>query len=75
MVIRAFNYYESDVVKYGKSDKMNAYMIRGISAAFMALAYAGEYSPKDTNKLHAFNCQQIKGIECGDDYGEFIVTK
>jgi len=75
MVIRAYNYYESDVVKYGKSDKMNAYMIRGISAAFMALAYAGEYSPKDTNKLHAFNCQQIKGIECGDDYGEFIVTK
>ncbi len=76
MVIRAYNYYESDVVKYGKSSKMSAYMIRGVSAAFMALAYAGEYSSNNKNDIiHTFKCDQVKGIECGDEYGEFIVTK
>jgi len=74
MVIRAYDYYESDVTKSGKSDKLSAYMIRGVSAAFMALAYSGEYS-KDGSKAHDFSCRQVKGIECGDDYGEFIVEK
>ncbi|HPI19897.1 MAG TPA: hypothetical protein PKY56_05950 [Candidatus Kapabacteria bacterium] len=76
MVIRAYNYYESDVVKFGKSHKMSAYMIRGVSAAFMALAYAGPYSSNNANDIvHTFKCDQVKGIECGDEYGEFIVTK
>jgi hypothetical protein len=74
MVIRAYDYYESDIVKYGKNNKMSAYMIRGVSAAFMALAYSGEYA-KDGSKVHDFTCKQVKGIECGDDYGEFIVEK
>lgn len=71
MVVRAYDYYESDVVRYGKSDKMSAYMVRGVSAAFMDLAY-GEAYP---NGLGTFKCEQVKGIECGDDYGEFVVTK
>lgn len=76
MVVRAYNYYESDIAKYGKSKKMSAYMIRGVSAAFMALAYAGEYSSSNEgDRISAFKCEQVKGIECGDDYGEFIVTK
>lgn len=74
MVVRAYNYYESDVVKYGKSAKMSAYMIRGVSAAFMALAYGGEYNPKGGDVVHKFQCKQTKGIECGDTYGEFVVT-
>jgi len=74
MIIRAYNYYESDIVKYGHTDKMSAYMIRGVSAAFMALAYSGDYSAKG-EKVHDFQCIQTKGIECGDAYGEFIVTK
>ena len=75
MVVRAYDYYESDVVKFGKSSKMSAYMIRGVSAAFMDLAYGGPYDPSGKTGLNSFECSQVKGIECGDDYGEFVVTK
>ena len=74
MVVRAYDYYEADVVSYGKSNKMSAYMIRGVCAAFMELAYAGDYDP-DGGPIGTFKCEQVKGIECGDSYGEFIVTK
>lgn len=74
MVVRAYNYYEADVVKYGASNKMSAYMIAGVSAAFMDLAYGGEYDPAG-KPIGTFECKQVKGIECGDSYGEFIVTK
>ncbi|MGD8782161.1 MAG: hypothetical protein PVH88_24750 [Ignavibacteria bacterium] len=74
MVVHAYDYYESDVVKYGSSNKMSAYMISGVSSAFMELAYAGEYDPKG-KPIGTYECKQVKGIECGDAYGEFIVTK
>lgn len=74
MVVRAYDYYESDFVKHGKSSNMAAYMIAGVSAAFMELAYAGEYD-KSGKAIGSFECKQVKGIECGDSYGEFIVTK
>ncbi len=75
MVVRAYDYYESDVASYGSSNKMSAYMIRGVSAAFMDLAYGGEYDPTGKTGMRTFQCQQVKGIECGDEYGEFVVTK
>ena len=75
MVVRAYDYYESDVVTYGASNKPSAYMIRGVSAAFMDLAYGGDYDPTGKTGLRTFQCDQVKGIECGDDYGEFWVTK
>ena len=71
MVVRAYDYYESDIVRYGKSGKMSAYMITGISAAFMDLAYGKPYP----DGLNTFRAKQIKGIEAGDDYAEFVVTK
>ena len=71
MVVRAYDYYESDVVKYGKSHIFTAPMIEGVCAAFMDLAYGEPYP----NGLGTFTCKQIKGIECGDDYGEFLVTR
>ena len=74
MVVRAYSYYEADISKYGASKKMSAYMIAGVSAAFMELAYAGEYDPKG-KPIGTFECKQVKGIECGDSYAEFIVTK
>jgi len=73
MVVRAYDYYEADVNRYGASDKLSAYMIRGVSAAFMDLAYGGDYDPKGEKGLRTFSCRQTKGIECGDDYGEFVV--
>ncbi len=75
MVVRAYDYYEADVVGHGASNKPSAYMIRGVCAAFMDLAYGGDYDPTGATGLRTFQCAQTKGIECGDDYGEFVVTK
>lgn len=74
LIIRAYDYYEADIVKYGKNHRLSAYMVSGISSAFMELAYAGDYDPKGKN-IGNFVCKQIKGLECGDPYGEFIVTR
>lgn len=71
MVVRAYDYYEADVVEKGSSEIYSAYMIRGVCAAFMDLAYGKKYP----DGLGTFKCEQVKGIECGDDYGEFVVTK
>ena len=71
MVVRAMHYYESHGAKEYGINRPFAYMIRGVSAAFMALAYGDPYP----NGLGAFDCQQTKGIEAGDHYGEFVVTK
>ena len=68
MVVKATDYYESDV----KNPKKNfAYMIKGVSRAFMDLAYSDQY-PKGFGK---YKCVQTKGVETGDSYGEFVVTK
>jgi hypothetical protein len=74
MVVRAYDYYEADFVKYGNNPRFAAFMIAGVSAAFMELAYAGEYDTKG-KAVGTFECKQVKGIECGDSYGEFIVTR
>jgi hypothetical protein len=75
MVVRAYEYYESDVMLYGKAKRPSAYMIQGVAAAFMDLAYGGDYDPTGQKGLRTFKCEQTKGIEIGDDYGEFVVTK
>lgn len=75
MVVRAYDYYESDVMLYGKAKRPSAYMIQGVAAAFMDLAYGGDYDPKGESGIRTFKCEQTKGIEVGDDYGEFVVTK
>jgi hypothetical protein len=75
MVARAYDYYEADIVQFGQSKKLSAYMLAGVSSAFMDLAYGGEYDPEGKKGIGTFVCKQTKGIECGDDYGEFLVTK
>lgn len=67
MTVRATDYYEAD----GQRGDKRAYMIRGVSAAFFELAYAEAYP----DGMNTFECEQTKGIECGDNYGEFVVTK
>jgi hypothetical protein len=39
--------------------------------AFFDLTYADPYP----DGMDTFVCQQTKGIEVGDPYGEFVVTK
>lgn len=67
MIIRATDYYEAD----GQPGPKRAFMIRGVSAAFFELAYGAPYP----NGIHSFECQQTKGIESGDTFGEFVVTQ
>jgi hypothetical protein len=75
MVVRAYDYYESDVMIHGKAQRPSAYMIQGVAAAFMDLAYGGDYDPEGNSGIRTFKCEQTKGIEVGDDYGEFVVTR
>jgi hypothetical protein len=67
MVVRAFDYYEAE----GGGDGLRAYMLRGLSQAFFDLAYADPYP----DGMDTFVCHQTKGIELGDSYGEFVVTR
>ncbi len=67
MVVRAFDYYEADEGGNG----LRAYMLRGLSQAFFELAYADSYP----DGMDTYVCHQTKGIEVGDSYGEFVVTK
>lgn len=72
MVIRAYDYYEADITDTVKPTKPFAYMIRGVSRAFMDLAYGDKPYPNGHGK---FKCEQTKAIELGDPYGEFVITK
>lgn len=67
MVVRAFDYYEAD----GGGNGLRAYMLRGLSQAFFELAYADSYP----DGMDTYVCHQTKGIEAGDSYGEFVITK
>ncbi|MFH1985084.1 MAG: hypothetical protein ABIL58_24875 [Pseudomonadota bacterium] len=71
MIVRAYDYYESDVVLYGRAGQPSAYMMRGMCAAFMDLAYGKPYPAG----MGTFYCVQTRGIEIGDDYGEFVVSR
>ena len=71
MVLRAYNYYEADGALKAGINAPFAFMIRGVSAAFMDLAYGHAYP----HGRGTFQCVQTKGLEMGDPYGEFVVTK
>ena len=75
MLVRASDYYEADVATYGSTPKRSAYMLRGVCAAFMDLAYGGPYDESGKTGLRTFQCAQTKGIKCGDEFGEFLVTR
>ncbi|MEJ2199568.1 MAG: hypothetical protein P8X63_00915 [Desulfuromonadaceae bacterium] len=67
MTVRAFDYYEAD----SKGEGLRAYMLRGLNQAFFDLAYADPYP----DGMDTYVCRQTKGMEVGDEYGEFIVTQ
>jgi hypothetical protein len=75
LVFRAYRYYEADGIRAGVSPKPCAYMLRGITAAFMDLAYGGPYDRTGKTGVRTFSSIQAKGLECGDDYGEFVATR
>lgn len=67
MVIRSVNYYQGD----GEQGDMRAFLLQGASAAFYDLVYGPPYP----DGQGTFACEQVAGLECGDPFGEFIVTK
>ena len=71
MTVRAYDYYEADGHEEQKRQEPLAPMITGVAAAFMELAYGGAYP----NGFGTFHGQQTKGVESGDTYGEFTVTR
>jgi len=70
MVVRAYGYYEAEIRDTFPVRRPCAYMIQGVSAAFMDIAYGGPYP----EGLYKYKCRQTKGIEVGDPYGEFVVV-
>lgn len=72
MILRAYDYYEADIKDIFKCKKYLAYKLTGISRAFMDLIYGHKCPPQ---RLGVFKCKQTMGIELGDAYGEFIVTR
>ncbi|MBN2315894.1 MAG: hypothetical protein JXM79_18340 [Sedimentisphaerales bacterium] len=72
MVVRTYDYYESDVKDTFRPTRGFAYMIKGVCRAFMEIAYDDNPYPDGFGK---FKCEQTKGIELGDDYGEFVLTE
>lgn len=46
-----------------------------LNRSVLRLAYGGNYNKTGKTGLHTCKCEQINAIECGDDYGEFMVTK
>ncbi len=68
MVIRAQDYYEQDIKS--TNEKMG-FMVKAVSGAFFDLAFGAKYP----DGLGTFVCEQTKGIEVGDEFGEFVVTK
>ncbi len=71
MVIHAHNYYECEIADTFRTSKPIAFMIRGVSRAFMDIAYGSPYP----NGYGTFKCEQTRGIELGHPYGEFIITR
>jgi hypothetical protein len=71
MTVRVKKYYESEIMETYKLEQPGAFMVTGICAAFMDLAYGSPYP----EGLGTFKCEQRKGIEIGDPFGEFIVTR
>lgn len=72
LVLKVHDYYEADVKSSLKQQRYFSYMLTGIARAFMDIVYGQKCPP---HRLGGFKCKQTKGIELGDSYGEFVVTK
>jgi hypothetical protein len=71
MIVRAYDYFEADAARSAWQEEGTAPFTCGAATACFELAFAGPY-PRG---LHRAVGQQLRGIECGDDYGEFLVTR
>lgn len=71
MIVRAYHYYELSIRDTFAVTRPAAYMVKGICRAFMDIAYGKPYP----DGLGAFKSVQTKGIELGDPYAEFLVTR
>ncbi len=70
LVVHARAYFEADIRDTFQSARPLAFMLSGMCGALMDLLFAAPF-PRG---LASFTCTQTRGIECGDRYGEFVVT-
>lgn len=71
LVVHARTYFEADIRDTCQSTRPRAFMLSGMCGALMDLLFA----PPFPRGLASFTCTQTHGIECGDSYGEFVVTR
>lgn len=70
-VVRVGDYYESDIRDTMRVSRPFAYMIKGVTRAFMDLGYGNTYP----SGFGTYKSEQTKSIELGDPYGEFVITR
>jgi hypothetical protein len=71
MTVRARTYAEAEIADMRRMTSPAAYALRGVCRAFMDLAFGGAYP----GGFGTYACRQSFGLELGDPYGEFIVTR
>lgn len=67
LVVKAYRYYEGEELDFGQYPKPCSFTYQGAFASVMDAIYGVN--------LGDFLCTQTKGIECGDEYGEFVILK
>ena len=73
MVLRIYDYYEANVSEIQRPKKLFAYMWKGVARSFMDIVYGIKCTETSYTRFGTFQCEQTKGIEWGDEYGEFFV--
>ena len=75
LVVRANHYYEAGGIECGLAPRPQAYMLTGLCAAIMDIVCGGPYDFTLRTGFASYTARQTKAIECGDEYGEFIVER
>ena len=71
LVVHAHSYFEADIGSTFSSTRPCAFMLSGMCRALMDLMFAAPFP----GGFGSFACTQTRGMECGDPYGEFVVTR
>lgn len=72
LVVRVQHYYEAELGNLVESKALVGCMFTGVCRALMDLVYGAKPYP---DGLGEFQCKQTRGLEVGDPFGEFVVTR
>lgn len=77
LVLAADRYLEYDGRELTSEEEAagpQAVLLQGLYAGLMDFAFGGAYSPREPG-LFRFRCEQLMGLECGDQCGIFVVKR